>query len=348
MSLKLRALLLAAAFASSACLRFGYGEWRAGDTPKHDAGSFDGGQAPDANGGTGAADAASGGSGAGGLGAGGRSGSQSSGGTGGSKAGSGGARAGAGGSGASGMVSQGMDAGVDSGTSDAGTMLMEGGTTDSGVAPNSKCLDNPAAVFCDGFEADYSDFKHWEYDAKTNGALDRVTSPPPRSGAYSLRATTTMGSGTQARIGTLALEGQTTGDVWIRLYNFIPGSVAVTQHFSVLFLGEGAAPYNGVELRVLPDSIQIHATQDYSVPGIDFPRGEWVCVELHVKIGTTDGRYDAYINGNLELSSGTADTTLASGYSAAEVGVRYAHPQQGPVEVYVDDVFVGRERIPCD
>ena len=79
-----------------------------------------------------------------------------------------------------------------------------------------------------------------------------------------------------------------------------------------------------------------------------FPRDRWVCVELHVFIDPIAGVYEAYLDGNVAISSGMMDTTTADGITAAEIGIHYAEAGLVPVEVDVDDVAVARARIPCD
>jgi hypothetical protein len=69
---------------------------------------------------------------------------------------------------------------------------------------------------------------------------------------------------------------------------------------------------------------------------------------MHVFIDPSVGLYEAYLDGALAVRSMLTNTLPADGFTAAEVGVHYADPGQGPVEVYVDDVVVGTSRIPCD
>jgi hypothetical protein len=122
------------------------------------------------------------------------------------------------------------------------------------------------------------------------------------------------------------------------------------QHFSVGTMTEAAMPYDGFEFRILPMSVDINSSSGVfpGMPMKTFPRDRWVCVELHVSIDATDGLFEAYLDGVLAVTSGHVKSLPADGFTAAEVGVKYAGAMQGPVEVYVDDVAVARTRIPCE
>ena len=79
-----------------------------------------------------------------------------------------------------------------------------------------------------------------------------------------------------------------------------------------------------------------------------YAREQWVCVELHVYVDASEGYYEAYLDQTLAVRSSARDTTLANGYSIAEVGVHYAPSGQGPLELFLDDVVVSRMRMGCD
>jgi len=208
------------------------------------------------------------------------------------------------------------------------------------------CPERPGALFCDGFED--ADFERWSYTTKHNGTLTRSTDHA-HSGATSLRAATgPPDDGTEARWATLALANQKSGDAWLRFYSWVPSTVVVTEHFSIGIMSEAEVPYAGFELRLRPTLVDINASNGVFPGTKTFPRDRWVCVELHVRIDDTAGVYEAYLDQALAVRSPSMNTRPAMGYSAAEVGIHYADPNQGPVEVYTDDVVVGTARIPCD
>jgi hypothetical protein len=201
-------------------------------------------------------------------------------------------------------------------------------------------------LFCDGFED--PTFERWSYNVVNNGTTTRNTMRR-RSGAASLRATTgAAAEGTEARWATKAIANQKSGDVWMRFYNYLPGAVMVMTHFSLGVMSEIMEPYDGVSLLVKPTRVDINSMSGSFVGTKAFPRDRWVCVELHVHIDPTAGVFEGYLDGELAVSSPPTNTLPKDGFTSAEIGVHYADGNQGPVDIYVDDVVVGRARIPCE
>ncbi|HKP64729.1 MAG TPA: hypothetical protein VJV78_48665 [Polyangiales bacterium] len=231
---------------------------------------------------------------------------------------------------------------------DAGVIeLPADASADSGSEMSSPlCPERPGMLFCDGFED--PSFARWAYTVSHNGSVARSTARK-HSGTTALLATTGAAmQGTEARYATDVLAHQKSGDAWMRFYNYVPSSVVVTQHFSIGVMSEMVTPYDGFELRILPSSVDINSSSGIYQGNVPFPRDRWVCVELHVLIDATAGIYEAYLDGSVAVRSPLTNTLPADGFTAAEIGVHYAAKDQGPVEVYVDDVVVGNSRIPCD
>lgn len=229
---------------------------------------------------------------------------------------------------------------------DAGEPPNDAGAADGGVVVSELCPERPGTAFCDGFED--PDLKRWAYPVTTNGTVTLSTAHA-HSGTTSLLAKTgPPAEGTQARWASTALAQQKSGDAWLRFYDWVPGSVVVTEHFSVGIMSEVEEPYDGFELRILPSLTDLNTSDGVFTGTVEFPRDRWVCVELHVFIDPIAGIYEAFLDGALTARSTPVNTVPADGFTAAEVGVHYAPRNQGPVEVYVDDVAVGTSRIPCD
>lgn len=243
-----------------------------------------------------------------------------------------------------------IDAGADSGPSDAAA-------ADGGLVTYVGCPSRPGVLFCDDFEVADPDYDHWSYAQVQTGSV--VTGSVMRTqvlkknGSWSLLAATIQQNGVfaQARLATLVLNHQSSGHAWLRSYNFVPSSVVVTSSLGLMVMSDDTAPYDGVELRLTPNSVALHATNVSPVAPEsprEFPRNAWVCVELHVFIDPSQGYYEAYFDGELVLHSEKTSTVPAHGYSAAEVGIHYAPTGQDDAQVFVDDVYIGRSRIPCD
>lgn len=354
-----RLLLIAVALSAlgdSGCLRFGYRNFQRSDST-HDAGTRDSGTDAGASetGGHGGANAGAGSGGMDGSG-----GMAADGGT--NEAGSTSpSDSGVMDSDASGMQSSDAstggatppkpDAGDDDDDDDDQGNMPDSGAADSGpIITSTLCPERPGALFCDSFEDPM--LMRWSdgYTLTTNTTLAR-SMVRAHTGTWSLLAEITQkGAGTQARKAMKVYAKQTSGDAWLRFWSYVPTSSAITVHLSVGVLSELPMPYDGFELRLLPDHIDINSTAGVFQNAMQFPRDRWVCVELHVKIDATDGVYEVYFDGATTptISSGKANTLPQDGFTAGEVGIHYADPNQGPAQVWVDDVVMSKSRFPCE
>jgi hypothetical protein len=327
LTFKFSIVLLACVLGASGCLRYGYVD---GDKPRDktaDAG--DRGPSPHASG--------TSGGGAGGV---------SGGGDGGVSGGGMGGRGGRGAPKDAGMLDAGEDHDAALPT-DAGGVddPDDAGAADGGEA-SELCPERPGLLFCDGFED--PTFARWSYNPVTNGTTTRSTMRK-RTGLASLRATTGSAAlGNEARWATKALANQKSGDLWLRFYNWLPGPVMVQTHFSVGVMSEIMEPYGGFSVLVRPNRVDMGSMRGFYEGTRVFPRDKWVCVELHVRIDPVDGVFEGYLDGVLAVSSGPTNTLPADGFTSAEVGIHYADANQGPVEIFVDDVVIAKTRVPCD
>lgn len=264
------------------------------------------------------------------------------------QAGAAGGGGGAGRQGQAGAGAGGDDADAGGIPYDAGMSVPDAGAADSGMpVVYELCPEMPGMLFCSGFEEAGA---RWTSFKSTNGSTTPLTTLP-RTDEYSL-VTVTYGPAalSEARWTSEVLNKQKSGEAWMRFYNFIPSSVTVNEYFSVGFMSESAAPYDGFEFRVLPAGVDINAPGGAiaGIANVTFPRNAWVCVEMHVVIDDNAGFYEAYLNGTLAVKSGTRDTLPADGYTAAQIGIHYAGPNQNMVQVFVDDVVIARSRIGCN
>lgn len=233
------------------------------------------------------------------------------------------------------------DGAVDAGDGSAG----DGAAADSGVSP--LCPERAGVLFCDGFED--PDFARWSYPVVSNGTLARSTTRV-HSGTTALRATTgAAGTGNAARYATKVLAGQTSGEIWVRYYYYLPSSTVVNSSFSAGVASDISPPYDGFFLVVRATRVDIGGMGGPYTGTMAFPRDKWTCVELHTKVDASQGYFEAYLDTTLAVRSTLTNTVPAGGYVTAEVGIHYASDgSQGPVEVYVDDVMVANTRIACD
>lgn len=329
----LQTSLLACVLAASGCVRFGYHQADARGGAGGHSGAGSGGQ-PSTDGGMGG-EASSGSSGG----------------------------AGAGGSGNDASL-DGAPPPLDDGATDGGDAsvigdaeagLDDAAVTDGGDAASDgsvdnthMCPENPDWLFCSGFEP--NDLSRWGYKLGLCETQDVIK----RSGDHALSARTQPPGDIEARWAAEdVLRGQTSGDIWMRSWYYLPSSVMIDTHFSLGIISDIEPPYNGFELRVLSTGVAIN----YSVGNVEslspisstqFPRDRWVCVELHVLIDASEGVYEAFLDLDPVARVTPVDTLPDNGFGVAEIGIHYAPPSQGPVQVYIDDVVVANSRVPCN
>lgn len=241
-----------------------------------------------------------------------------------------------------------LDAGAaDAGRSDAGS---GDASVDSGVPGSDQtasCLERTGVLVCNGFETlPFED--QWGYQIIENGAAELSTTIR-HSGVGALRATTDSArQGTAVRYASRALAEKSSGDIWMRYHYYVPSTTQITTWISSAVMSEIDPPYEGFDLLIHADYVEIESMLGYFTDGVPFPRDRWVCVELHAYVDNTSGYFEAFMDGARVASSPTGDTLPAAGYTSAEFGIHYAEYRQGPVEVYVDDAAVGTARIGCD
>lgn len=253
-------------------------------------------------------------------------------------------------------VSDGAAVPIDSGSVDAAHHDDAGTPMDSGPEPEDDaggtdaatpdlCPGRDDAVFCDSFED--PDFSSWSYPVISNGKAEPSTDRRI-SGEHSLHATTGPAmAGTAARWGVRAFDHQKSGDIWLRSYYYMPSSTVANPMFSTCVVAEIEQPYFGFSLAVFPSRVAIAHFEDFYQGTLPFPRDRWTCVELHVHIDTRAGISEAYFDGELAARTPEMDTVPDRGYTSVDVGIHYTAPEQGPVEVYVDDVVAGNTRVGC-
>jgi hypothetical protein len=217
------------------------------------------------------------------------------------------------------------------------------------AGPDAALLDctqtHPSAVFCDGFED--SGMGPWDYTVLEFGTATRTTARAYR-GAASLAVTTDGSSNYKfARWGTF-LPPATTGDLYIRSYQWLSSATTIVGQTSLLVTGNSTPPYPSTSFRLEPGKlvVQVETTGIFESPGA-FPRDRWVCVQLHISIGAT-GSVSLHHDGTSVVESGPFDTRVTGGYSYLDVGVHYAMDTQPQVAMWIDEVVVDTVPVACN
>jgi hypothetical protein len=248
---------------------------------------------------------------------------------------------------------------------------MAGATSGGAGAPTvvyPSCRDAGGVVtdvlFCDNFED--PELPEWSHLGMGDDGVSLHVTEPVHAGSGALMSIKSA-QGTLDPVFTDALGEHTSGQLYLRVWMFIPGDVIITAdplaNASLLVLGEGPPNVGGVSLAMWANSkstIQVNNTVaqtmyvqagSYATP---LPRDEWFCLRLDFPIGPSVSNLQFHLRiGEAGLVNSEADkvlnTALSAPYSRLWVGINYISPQQtSPVTVYYDDVVVDTHDIPCD
>ena len=235
--------------------------------------------------------------------------------------------------------------GPDSGGVDAGDT--DSGGTDAGL-DDTACDDALSGVlFCDGFET--AGFPGWDTTRETDGRVTRATGTTWR-GAGALRAETLAPAG-QANLFTLALPAVGSGELWARVYLFVPSGAAFVD-VNVLSLHEDASPFLGVAFGVRdgerPYVFASTESASYAAPTVRLVRDRWICVLLHVTVDDTAGAVELSLDGDVAVARTAIDTRPGAGFSYLVAGIGYSDPAQPPIEIYLDELAVDDAPLACD
>lgn len=232
---------------------------------------------------------------------------------------------------------------------DGATPEPDAGSTDAGAdgGPEDMCPERDDAEFCNGFEQ--PNFGGWGYPVQDNGMTEQTMSPSPvRTDAFAMRAYTfSAGVKSKARRGVEAFNHLKSGEIWLRYYYYLPTSSVITTYFSSGVMSELQDPYFGFSLVIRPDGLDLASGNDFQRTTNVFPRDRWVCVELHAVIAAP-GMFEAFLDDGTNITMDMPNTIPATGFSAIEVGIHYTDPDQGAMEVFVDDVVASTARVGCN
>lgn len=243
---------------------------------------------------------------------------------------------------------------LDSATRDAGAR--DSGPPDLGIDAGpgpTRCDDVLAdALFCDGFEdtdPESGVLDPWSFALIIDGTGEIATvSDPVRHGARALRATT-FEAGARAAIGVRQPDLPDDGTMWVRMWLYLPSEVAVDS-ISLLYIGNddgsqglSAQTYgDGRAAQWIGSADQWHGTET------ELPRDQWTCLQYRVEISDTDGEVELFVDGASAGVFSGVDTLANGGYAGLEAGIEYTGDAQGPLTLFVDEVAVARDEMPCE
>lgn len=207
-------------------------------------------------------------------------------------------------------------------------------------------------LFEDGFES--GDLSKWTAQTKTAGEAIAVVSTDPFKGAYHADFETD-GNAT----GEMAYLQLTTGpymELFVRLYCkflkalppvgqfFIPLDVAsyqVTPWHAFCYVDVGNVDGTPVWRLFWRDATGTYITAS-AVPVL---LNKWYCVEVHIKVGMTDGRYELWIDGEKVVDvAGKDNQSILKAIDTIWIGERWSSGQVSH-GIYIDEVVLADQYI---
>ena len=211
-------------------------------------------------------------------------------------------------------------------------------------------------MFCNGFE-EALPWTPTPWDYKDGPSSDGSYAPSTTTKYYGVASghftTTGASRATRSQVAYQGqLNGKNSGDLWLRYYYYLPSSVTINSSLSVSSMSESTGNFQGCSLAIYPgyatieNGFSLTSTQSAQ----PFPRDQWVCLEQHVFIDSTNGIVELYMNGSTQpvISTTTGNTVPSGGYGVVEVGINGVGTGQGQVDVYVDNVVISTSRYGCD
>ncbi len=239
-----------------------------------------------------------------------------------------------------GIADQGpQDAAVDQGPGDAGVDA----TVDAAVPPT---CSTAGALFCDDFE---SSLTHWTETFAGSGADLAIDDAQQHTGMSSMRATSSAPAG--RAYATAAFPGVASGTIHARSWVYVPSS---SEHATVTFMmlsEEDAGAFHLAALQLRSSNlarVYVGAPLDRDVAGsAPYPRDRWFCTSLEVDLEEATTRIRATVDGQ-PAADETFEQRLFGEVEFFDVGLQYTGALSPSAELFMDDVEVGIDPLPCD
>ncbi len=223
------------------------------------------------------------------------------------------------------------------------------------------CDELPGAVvFCDEFDETQLD-PDWTTQFGFQGPVPVVDRTIVHSGTGSLHFTATDTSFEPANYLVHNIDEVPGNKVYVRAYVWYPADTNQGSKFLRVITGSAYPNIHHLAAITKTDGTMSFAVYDntagttaFATPPAPMPRGQWACVQLHITRGVVGGGASAELTVNGASAGAFTDydtsqpvTTIHLGPMAnsacGEVGTCDAGP-----EIYIDQLAVGSEELPCD
>jgi hypothetical protein len=221
----------------------------------------------------------------------------------------------------------------------------DGPLRDDGTGPTTCGNDVSGLVTCNGYEDPR--FIGWIVD-ESLGTAAQDTSRVYR-GLGSLHAQTDSGGAVAAVLST-RFGPYSSGDLFARAYFYVPSTTRL-DNVALMIVGESDAPWDHVAFSIgsLDDpEVWIEEIRRVTRASVPMPFDRWVCIQVHIAIDDKRGMVELRLDDELVAARSGVDTLPAGGYSEVSAGLPWTNGGNPPAEVWVDELIVATEPIPCD
>jgi hypothetical protein len=141
------------------------------------------------------------------------------------------------------------------------------------------------------------------------------------------------------------------GTLYLRAYLRVPADVP-TDTINIFFIGAEPAPdpFTGVDINLEQGVPQIFSPQfapDRRDGTVAIPRDEWFCFRAELVVDDEDGSIELFVGDDSALLATGVDTLPDEGVYTFRAGVDWSSAQAERFEMYLDDVALGTDPIPC-
>lgn len=245
------------------------------------------------------------------------------------------------------------DGGAVGGTSDgtsAGTNDGRPVSSNDSASGEESVVPAPCnGLVCDGLETTGS--VEVAVDTEQGATFGRVQEPV-HAGEFAARFTTSAEQSWSAFVYRFD-EPIVSDAVYVRMYLFVPlGSVTGRLNFLAI---ENEDTFNidvnllGGELGDVVFEVYNHSSRaGLSTADITVPFDQWFCLQTAVVLSETAGQVVVSVDGREVLRTPNPENTLPSGgISKVGVGAFWTEAGQSDSELFVDDIAIGQDVVPC-
>jgi hypothetical protein len=138
------------------------------------------------------------------------------------------------------------------------------------------------------------------------------------------------------------------GDLYLQLHVMFPSSGELRSINFVTIGNYADGGDYGVELDVVNGNLAFNSSTDgFAYSDHAVPRDQWLCLHLHVRLGSSSGSMTLDVDGTRALSVSNWDTVPSEGTRTLHVGIDWTRREQDAGRVRVDGFVIAQSPVPC-